>query len=87
VHPAQVKQTLAHFPELGAFQIEVDHPAGQRYDSAVIRIACASPSPALSDAVRDRLKAHILITMDVDLVAPSAIPAGAEPVLDRRTKA
>lgn len=84
VHPAQVKQTLAHFPELGAFQIEVDHPAGQRYDSAVIRIACASPSAALADAVRERLKAHVLITMDVDLVPELA--ADAPPVLDRRAK-
>ncbi len=84
VHPAQVKQTLAHFPELGAFQIEVDHPAGQRYDSAVIRIACASPAAGLADAVRDRLKAHILITMDVDLVPE--IAADAPPILDRRTK-
>jgi phenylacetate-CoA ligase len=84
VHPAQVKQTLAHFPELGAFQIEVDHPAGQRYDSAVIRIACASPSASLADAVRDRLKAHVLITMDVELVPE--IAADAPPVLDRRAK-
>ena len=51
VHPAQVKQTLAHFPELGAFQIEVDHPPGERYDTAVIRIACADPS---ADARRRR---------------------------------
>jgi phenylacetate-CoA ligase len=85
VHPAQVKQTLAHFPNLGAFQIEVDHPPGERYDTAVIRIACAEPSSGLAAQVRDRLKAHILITMDVDLV--SEIPADAPPVLDRRTKA
>lgn len=85
VHPAQVKQTLAHFPELGAFQIEVDHPAGARYDTAVIRIACPSPSAALATAVRDRLKAHVLISMDVELVDPAALPATAEPVLDRRS--
>lgn len=87
VHPAQVKQTLAHFDGLGAFQIEVDHPAGARYDSAVIRIACASPSPDLAAEIRDRLKAHILITMDVELVDPTALPADAAPVLDRRTRA
>ena len=86
VHPAQVKQTLAHFPELGAFQIEVDHPPGQRYDSAIIRIACEAPGAALADAVRDRLKAHILITMDVELVPSSALAADAAPVIDRRSK-
>ena len=84
VHPAQVKQTLAHFPELGAFQIEVDHPAGARYDSAIIRIACATPSDQLARDVRDRLKAHVLITFDVELVDPAAIPADAPPVLDKR---
>lgn len=85
VHPAQVKQTLAHFPELGAFQIEVDHPPGARYDTARIRIACPSPSDDLAQRIRDRLKAHILITMDVDLVPE--LPADAAPVLDRRAKA
>ena len=86
VHPAQVKQTLAHFPGLGAFQIEVDHPAGERYDTAVIRIACATPSADLAKQVRDRLKAHILITMDVELVDPASIASDAPPVLDRRAK-
>lgn len=84
VHPAQVKQTLAAFPELGAFQIEVDHPAGERYDTAVIRIACEAPAAELAKRVQERLKAHVLITMDVDLV-PS-LPADAAPVIDKRAK-
>lgn len=84
VHPAQVKQTLAHFPELGAFQIEVDHPPGERYDTAVIRIACPSPSGDLAQRIRDRLKAHVLITMGVELVPE--LPADVEPVLDKRAK-
>lgn len=84
VHPAQVKQTLAHFPTLGAFQIEVDHPPGERYDTAVIRIACSTPSADLTTQIRDRLKAHILITMDVELVAD--LPVNVDPVLDKRAK-
>lgn len=84
VHPAQVKQTLAHFPHLGAFQIEVDHPPGERYDTAVIRIACEAPSADLAKRVQERLKAHVLINMDVDLV-PS-IPPDAAAVIDRRQK-
>lgn len=84
VHPAQVKQTLAHFPELGAFQIEVDHPSGQRYDTAVIRIACGAPSAELAKRVQERLKALVLINMDVVLV-PS-MPADADPVIDRRAR-
>src|SRR5262249_50431290 len=31
VHPAQVKTALTQFPELGNFQIVVDHPQGARY--------------------------------------------------------
>jgi hypothetical protein len=49
----------------------------------VIRIACAAPSPDLAQRVQARLKAHVLITLDVELVRE--LPANAEPVLDRRT--
>jgi phenylacetate-CoA ligase len=82
VHPAQVKATLGQFPELGNFQIVVDHPAGARYDHAVIRIGCAVPSAELAAQVRDRLKANVLIQMDIELVPD--IPANVEPVIDKR---
>jgi phenylacetate-CoA ligase len=86
VHPAQVKATLGQFPELGNFQIVVDHPEGARYDSAVIRIGCDAPSSDLAVRIRDRLKANILIQMDVQLVPNADIPANTDPVLDRRQK-
>jgi phenylacetate-CoA ligase len=87
VHPGQVKAALSHFPELGAFQITVDHPPEQRYDSAVIRIACDAPaSGGMRDRIRERLKATVLIQMDVELVSPADIPAGADPVIDLRVK-
>jgi len=82
VHPAQVTTTLRHFPELGNFQIIVDHPAGARYDHAVIRIGCDAPTADLAARVRERLKAHVLIQMDVELVPTSAIPADV--VIDNR---
>lgn len=82
VHPAQVQATLSQFPELGNFQIVVDHPAGARYDHAVIRIGCEAPSADLAARVRERLKASVLIQMDVELVPD--IPAHAERVVDRR---
>jgi phenylacetate-CoA ligase len=86
VHPAQVKTTLGQFPELGNFQIVVDHPAGARYDSAVIRIGCDAPSPDLAARIRDRLKANVLIQMDVELVPASEVPANTDPVIDKRVK-
>src|SRR5215470_7028658 len=84
VHPAQVKSALSAFPELGNFQITVDHPAAARYDRAVIRIACDTPSPDLAARVRERLKANVLIQMDVELVPSAQMPANSEPVLDLR---
>ena len=84
VHPAQVRAALGQFPELGHFQIVVDHPAGARYDRAVIRIACdAAVDPtALSRQVAERLKANVLIQMDVELVPSAEILTDA--VIDRR---
>ena len=88
VHPAQVKTALTQFPELGNFQIVVDHPQGARYDHAVIRIGCDAPvdHAALSARIRDCLKANVLIQMDVELVPTAAIPVDAEPVIDKRVK-
>ena len=34
VHPAQVHKALSELPEVGRFQIVVDHPEGQRYERA-----------------------------------------------------
>src|SRR5262245_6435216 len=48
VHQAQVKAALGQFPELGNFQLIVDHPQDARYDSAVLRVGCDAPSPGLS---------------------------------------
>ena len=82
VHPAQVKTALGQFPELGNFQIVVDHPQGARYDHAVIRIGCDAPRADLAAQVRERLKSQVLIQMDVELVPRSEIAADA--VIDKR---
>jgi len=84
VHPAQVKSALSVFPELGNFQIVVDHPAEARYDRATIRIGCDAPDADLATRIRDRLRAHVLIQMDVELVPLGEIAASAEPVVDHR---
>ena len=82
VHPAQVKTALGQFPELGNFQIVVDHPQGARYDHAVIRIGCDAPRADLATQVRERLKSQVLIQMDVELVPRSEI--AADDVIDKR---
>lgn len=79
VHPAQVKDALSAFPELGRFQIVVEHAQGARYDHGVIRIACdaAADRASLAARVRDRLRANIMLQLDVELVEPGEIPESA----------
>jgi phenylacetate-CoA ligase len=82
VHPSQVQAVIAQFPELGRFQIVVEHPEGERYERARIRAGTVG-EPAEPDALRkrlaERLKATILINMDVELVPESAVPEAAGP--------
>lgn len=93
VHPAQVHTVTSAFPELGRFQIIVEHPKGQRYDRAVLRVGTRQSigDPAtLTRALAERVKATILIQMDVELVHESEIPEAAGPprfteaMVDRR---
>jgi phenylacetate-CoA ligase len=95
VHPAQVHKALSELPEVSRFQIVVDHPEGQRYERAVLRVGLASePADRTAFAARivERVKATALITMDVELVAESEVPEGAaaprfaEAMLDLRKK-
>jgi phenylacetate-CoA ligase len=95
VHPMQVGAALRDFPEAGRFQIVVDHPEGSRYDRAVLRVGVAAPLADVERwkrAVAERVKAVALVSMEVELVAPEAIPEGAagpryaEAMVDLRTK-
>ena len=96
VHPAQVYKVTSAFPELGRFQIVVEHPEGQRYDRAVLRVgtvhAPADPEH-LKRVLAEQLKASVLIRMEVELVPEANIPeaAGAprfaEAMVDRRKHA
>jgi len=95
VHPAQVHRALAPFEGIGRFQIVVEHPEGQRYDSAVLKLGMATPpadSKAFAERVAAQVKANVLISMDVEVVAESALPEGAAPprftevMVDRRKK-
>jgi len=96
VHPAQVHAVVAQFPELGRFQVIVEHPPGERYDHARLRVATVRPpaDPAgLARAVAERLRATVLIGMDVELVGEGDVPEAAGPprfaeaMVDRRTTA
>src|SRR4029453_1970585 len=96
VHPAQVHRALSEFPGVSRFQIVVDHPSGERYDRAVLRVGlreAAGDAAALARSVAERVKAVALIGMDVELVAESGLPEGAaaprfaDVMVDRREHA
>jgi phenylacetate-CoA ligase len=82
VHPGQIHAITSQFAELGRFQVVVDQPAGARYERAVLRAGTAAP-PADPDglrrAVAERLKATVLIQMDVELVPEADVPESAGP--------
>jgi phenylacetate-CoA ligase len=95
VHPAQVAKGLATVAGVGRFQIVVDHPPGERYDRAVLRLGTTAPvddASALAARAQAAVKASALISMDVELVAESEIPAAAagprfvEAMVDKRAK-
>ena len=95
VHPAQVHKVTSAFPELGRFQIVVDHPPGERYDRAVLRAgtlrAPADPQ-ALAQKLSEQIKSTVLIHMEIELVPESEIPEAAGPprfaetMVDRRER-
>src|SRR5437667_291309 len=82
VHPAQIHAVTSQFPELGRFQVVVEHPAGERYERATLRAGTVRP-PADADALRrtlaERLKATVLIQMEVALVPEGDVPETAGP--------
>jgi phenylacetate-CoA ligase len=69
-------------PALGRFQVVVEQPAGQRYERALLRAGTVTPPSdpdALRRAVAERLKATVLIQMEVELVPEADVPETAAP--------
>jgi phenylacetate-CoA ligase len=82
VHPAQVHSVISTFPEIGRFQIVVDHPEGARYERARLRaglVMTPVDPEALARALAERLKATVLIQMEIELVSEAEIPETAAP--------
>lgn len=80
IHPGQVNKAVESVVSGARFQIIVDHPEGERYDRATLRVALAEPAadPAsLSHRLEQSLKANVLIHMDVELVGLDAVPEAA----------
>jgi phenylacetate-CoA ligase len=82
IHPAQIHAVTSQFPELGRFQVVVEHPPGERYERATLRAGTVR-LPADTDAFRrtlaERLRSTVLIQMEVALVPEGDIPETAGP--------
>jgi phenylacetate-CoA ligase len=96
VHPAQVHKVTSAFPDLGRFQIIVEHPEGQRYDRAILRcgtVHAPADPVGLKRALAEQIKANVLIQMEIELVPQADIPEAAGPprfaeaMVDRRKHA
>jgi phenylacetate-CoA ligase len=82
VHPAQIHAVTSTFPELGRFQVIVEHRAGERYERALLRagtITAPADPEGLKQRLASHLKATVLIQMEVELVPEADIPEGAGP--------
>ena len=82
VHPAQVARLLAEFPEAGRFQIVVDRPPGERYERATLRVGLrerVEDEPGWRRRVAERIKAEVLLKMDVECALEESIPESAGP--------
>src|SRR5207247_878567 len=79
---AQIGPVASQCPELGRFQSVVEHPAGERYERATLRAGTVRPPPdadALCRTLAERLKATVLIQMEVALVPEGDVPETAGP--------
>ena len=91
VHAAQVAAVVREFPELGRFQLVIEHPPGERYERATLRAGTTGAAPDdLPARLTRRLKETVLIDIAVVLVPDAEIPEDAGPpryagaMVDRR---
>jgi len=84
VVPRQVENIVAKYPELGRFQIIVDHPG--TVDTLTIMIEHRENADVknMAQVIAADLKDAIKLTAEINLVGPGAIPAEAGFLDDRR---
>lgn len=98
VHPIAVSDFLKKFPEAGRFQVLVEHPQGESFDRATLRVGLRDPLEPRSPTARDlaaristAVKDSLLISMNVELCPEAEIPetAGApgfaQAIVDHRS--
>jgi len=87
LHPNQLQQAVARFPDLGRFQAVVTRP--ETRDMLALRIELAGQAadqPALVDGLKTAVRETCRLGLDdVKFVEPGSIPEDTQPILDERT--
>lgn len=84
VHPRQVEEALATFPEVARFQMVVTHR--DHDDVLTVRVAVAGAAPSgLAERMALALREKVKLRATVEVVEPEALSEGAKRVLDLRT--
>jgi phenylacetate-CoA ligase len=84
IHPMAIADFLTRFPGTGRFQVRVEHPPGESFERATLRVGATDATIVGSAAASDlagriaaATKGALLIGMDVEIVAESEIPEKA----------
>lgn len=83
VHPRQVEEALAAFPEVLRFQMVVSHK--DHDDILTVKVAVAGPAPpGLADRIAYAVREKVKLRAAAEVVEPAALPEGAKRVVDLR---
>lgn len=87
LHPNQLRQAVARFPQLGRFQAVVTRP--ETRDTLTLKIELTSETAdqaALTDPLKAAIREICRLGLDaIEFVAPGDVPEDARPVVDERT--
>jgi phenylacetate-CoA ligase len=87
LHPNQLQQAVARFPELGRFQAFVTRP--ETRDRLALQVELsgeAAEQAALAEALKGAVRETCRLGLDdVTFVEPGGLPEDARPVVDERT--
>lgn len=83
LYPGRVAEALSRVPGTGAFQSVVERRDGS--DAVTVRVEMAAPADAaVVERLREAIKATTNLTVDVEPIAPGALPSGTPRAVDRR---
>jgi phenylacetate-CoA ligase len=84
VHPRQVDEVVAAFPEVIRYQVVVRLKGHDDQMAYLVELASGvKPEPLLAK-LRDKTKELLKITANVEVVPPGTIVEGAKKILDER---